>query len=305
MSDSVVLPDLTPLLAQAPDAVLVIDEHGVVRFANPAAERLTGYKLADLVGQPVNRLLPAEIAAEHDGNIQHYWSAVLGRLHELSLRDSDERLIPVALKAVDLGTMQTGEDPPEHFFGAFLTDLRMRRALESQNHTLAARLEQEALVDSLTGLPNRRAFDAEAVRAMSRVARDGNKTLFAILDIDHFSVVNTNFGYAAGDAVLKTLARSVQLTMRGTDFFARIGGEEFGWLLPGITTEQAIPAVERIRGAVAATETSLAGHRGITMTISAGLTLLDPGRSLSATFDRADTALRKAKEQGRNRLIVL
>jgi len=287
------LPDLTPLLAQAPDAVLIVDQQGLVRFANPAATRLTGYKEAELVGQPVDRVLPESIVGPIDG----------AQDREVMLLDLDARQIPVSLKVVDLGL--AGEEPAQRYFGAFLADLRMRHALEAQNRTLAARLEQEALIDSLTGLPNRRAFDAEAVRAMARVARDGTKALFAILDIDHFSVINANFGYSAGDAVLKTLARSVQLTMRGSDFFARIGGEEFGWLLPGITTDQASTAVERIRGAVAATETSLAGHRGITMTISAGLTLLDPGRSLSATFERADTALRRAKEQGRNRLIVL
>ncbi len=119
-------------------------------------------------------LLPEPFAAEHDEHLRRYCqnpgsSAILGRVREMILRDRDERLVHVALKAIDLGQTQQGDEPGERFFGAFLTDLRMRKALETENQTLLARLEQEALIDPLTGLPNRRAFDAEAVRAMARL----------------------------------------------------------------------------------------------------------------------------------------
>ena len=293
------LPGFAPMLEHSLDAVVVVEASGVIRFANRALERLSGYSVADLVGQPLALLLPEPLAAGPNGNDRR----VPAEIREVMLRDRDERLVPVALKAVDLGAGE-GDESAERFFGAFLSDLRVRKALEDENRTLLARLEQEALIDSLTGLPNRRAFEAEAVRAMARAARDGTKTLFAILDIDHFQGINTRFGHAAGDAVLKTLARSVQVAMRAGDFFARIGGEEFGWLLPGITIEQAVPAVERIRGAVASTETSLAGHKGITMTISAGLTLLEPTQPLTISLGRADAALHQAKTEGRNRLVV-
>jgi diguanylate cyclase (GGDEF)-like protein/PAS domain S-box-containing protein len=304
MIDIVSLPALGLLLEHSLEAAVVIDEHGVIRFANPALERLSGHKIADLIGQSLNLLMPEQVAAQHDGYVQQYCqspggSTILGRVREVTLQDRDDRLIPVELKAVDLGIEQG-----ERFFGAFMTDLRMRKALEKENQTLLARLEQEALTDALTGLSNRRAFDAEAVRAMARALRDGTQTLMAILDIDHFKGINDQFGHAGGDAVLKTLARSVQVAMRAGDFFARIGGEEFGWLLPRVTIEQAVPAVERIREAVASTETSLAGRQGITVTISAGLTLLDPSQPLNASLERADAALRKAKDQGRNRLVV-
>ena len=304
MSDNACFPVLGLLLEHSLEAALVIDEHGTIRFANAALEKLSGYKIADLLGQSVNLLLPEPLAAEHDGYVQKYCqnpgsSPILGRVREVTLSDRDDRAIPIELKAVDLGAEQG-----ERFLGAFMTDLRVRRALEKENQTLLARLEQEALTDQLTGLSNRRAFDAEAVRAMARAVRDGTQTLMAVLDIDHFKGINERFGRAGGDAVLKTLARSVQVAMRAGDYFARIGGEEFGWLLPRVTIEQAVPAVERIREAVATTETSLAGRQGITVTISAGLTLLDPNQPLVASLERADAALRKAKDQGRNRLVV-
>jgi diguanylate cyclase (GGDEF)-like protein/PAS domain S-box-containing protein len=304
MIDALPMPGLVTLLDLSPGAILVVDETCVIRYANPALERLSGYRIAELLGQPLNLLLPEPVAAKHDGQIREYcrnpgFSKVLGETREMVLRSRGDRPVPIALKAVDLGA-----EHGQRLFGAFLTDLRPQKALEAANETLLARLEQEALIDALTGLPNRRAFDAEAVRALARAQRDRTQTLFAVLDIDHFKAINDDFGPAAGDAVLRTLARSVQLAMRAGDYLARIGGEEFGWLLPRITVEQAVPAVERIRVAVATTETSLAGHRGITMTISAGLTLLDTTLPLNASLERADAALFKAKTQGRNRLVV-
>jgi diguanylate cyclase (GGDEF)-like protein/PAS domain S-box-containing protein len=304
MTDEICRPVLGLLLEHSRDAALVIDQGGVIRYANPALEHLSGYKIADLVGQSLILLLPEPVAGQHDESALDYCrqpagSTVLGRVREMTLRDETGHLIPVDLKPVDLG-----DEQGEPLFGAFLTDLRARKALEAENQALHARLERDALTDGLTGLPNRRAFDAEAVRAMARAQRDESRTLFALLDIDEFKAINTQFGPSVGDAVLKTFTRSVQATMRATDFFARIGGEEFGWLLPRITIEQAVPAVERIRQAVAATEMSLAGRPGITVTISAGLTLLDPALPLSVSLERAGAALKAAKEQGQNRLIV-
>jgi diguanylate cyclase (GGDEF)-like protein/PAS domain S-box-containing protein len=304
MTDNISPPLFAVLLEHSREAALVIDQYCVIRFANPAFERLSGHKITELIGQPLTPLLPDSIAEEHGDLVRQYCqepghSAVLGRIRELSLRHRDDHLIPVELKAVDLGI-----DNDERFLGAFMTDLRPRQALEAENRTLLARLEQEALTDTLTGLPNRRAFDAEAVRAMARAQRDGSRALLAILDIDHFKDINDRYGHAVGDIVLKTLARSLQVSMRVADFVARIGGEEFGWLLPNITTEQAVPAVERIRQAVAATEIGAAGRPGISVTISAGLTLLDPAVPLTVSFERANSALRKAKDQGRNRLVV-
>jgi diguanylate cyclase (GGDEF)-like protein/PAS domain S-box-containing protein len=304
MMDALPILGLTPLLDHSPEAILVVDDTYAIRFANPALERLSGYTAEQLLGQPVTLLLPAPIAHDQEWQIEHQgeyssFSAALGQTREAILRHRNNGQVPVALQAVDLGAEQG-----QRLFGAFLSDLRRLRALETANQTLQARLELEALTDPLTGLPNRRAFDIEAVRSMARAQRDGTKTLFALLDIDGFKAINDDFGPAAGEAVLRTLARSMQLAMRADDYLARIGGEEFGWLLPRLTVEQAVPAVERIREAVANTETSVAGNRGIAMTVSAGLTLLDSKLPLSVSLERADNALSKAKAQGRNRLVV-
>jgi diguanylate cyclase (GGDEF)-like protein/PAS domain S-box-containing protein len=300
MTDEISHLMLSLLLEHSRDAALVIDQNGVIRYAGPALRHLSGYKSADLIGHKLGLLLPEpDDQAVLDYFRQASGATALGRSREISLRDAAGHVIPVDLKPVDLG-----EEQELRLFGAFLTDLRARKALEAENQALHARLEHEALTDGQTGLPNRRAFDAEAIRAMARAQRDESRTLFALMEIDDFKAITAQFGPSGHDAVLKTFARSVLAAMRATDFFARIDGAEFGWLLPRITIEQAVPAVNRIRQAVAATEMSLAGRPGITVTISAGLTLLDPAQPLSASFERAAAALHAAKEQGRNRLIV-
>ena len=299
-------PVLGQLLEHAPDAAFIIDAQGLIRFGNAALERLSGHKLGDLVGRSLGLLLPEPVAAQQGGDLAAYClgtdlTVAPGWMREAVLRDHAGHLIPIGFKAVEL----TADTPGgERLVGAFMTDLRPRKLLEAENTTLRTRLEVEALSDPLTGLPNRRAFDAEAVRTMARAQRDGTQTLFALLDIDDFKDVNERHGQAVGDAVLKKLSHSVQSSMRATDLLARFGGDSFGWLLPRITVEQAEPAVERIRAVVAAAETMASNGTGIAMTVSAGLALLDPGQPLNASLERAETALRRAKAQGTSRVVV-
>ena len=295
-------PLLGPLLEHAPDAAFIIDAQGMIRFGNAALERLSGHKLGDLVGRSLSLLLPEPVAAQHGGDLAGYClgadlPGAPGSLREAYLRDQAGHLIPIGFKAVELSG-------GERLVGAFMTDLRPRKMLEAENTTLRTRLEVEALSDPLTGLPNRRAFDAEAVRTMARAQRDGTQTLFALLDVDHFKDVNAHHGQAVGDAVLKKLSHSVQSSMRATDLLARFDGDSFGWLLPRITVEQAEPAVERIRAVVAAAETMASNGTGIAVTVSAGLTLLDPAHKLNASLEHAETALRRAKAQGTSRVVV-
>lgn len=306
--DPACLPLLGKLLEHSVDAALIIDHSGTIRFGNPALERLSGHALGELVGRPFGLLLPEPVAAQHGADIAAYClgAEAISAPRELLLRDGAGRLIPVGFKAVELSAgLQTGPGPAhDRLIGAFISDLRPRKLLEAENTTLRTRLEVEALSDPLTGLPNRRAFDAEAVRTMARAQRDGTQTLFALLDVDHFKDINESQGQAIGDAVLKKLSHSVQSSMRATDLLARFGGDAFGWLLPRITVEQAEPAVERIRAVVAAAETMVSNGTGIAVTISAGLTLLDPGQPLNASLERAEAALRRAKAQGHSRVIV-
>jgi diguanylate cyclase (GGDEF)-like protein len=163
---------------------------------------------------------------------------------------------------------------------------------------------QLATHDALTELYNRRHFTDLVDKEIARAQRHGRPLVMCIIDVDLFKPVNDRYGHAAGDGVLRQLAAVVRSFVRGEDIAARIGGEEFAVLLPESDVPAAWSFAERLREAVAASEFLLAGepHR---ITISIGIAAMDPARAeRSALMQAADTALYRAKDEGRNRVCV-
>lgn len=159
--------------------------------------------------------------------------------------------------------------------------------------------------DGLTGVFNRQHFLDEAERALSRLHKAGASVCLVMLDLDHFKQVNDNHGHAAGDRVLKRTAGTCRLELRTSDVFGRLGGEEFGILMPGCTREQGLEVASRIRRAVAAMSMELEPGRVLTISASFGLACSDhSGHALSQLFSDADVALYRAKNSGRNRVVV-
>jgi len=152
----------------------------------------------------------------------------------------------------------------------------------------------------LTGAANRRQFLEAMAREFGRVRRYGNELALALIDLDDFGPVNKRHGVIAGDEVLAEFAAALRAQTRAVDLVARYGGEEFVVLMPGCDAESAAQLMERVRERVAATPL---GSRGITITFSAGVTALEPADDdpLDAVH-RADTALRRAKAGGKNRV---
>ena len=181
---------------------------------------------------------------------------------------------------------------------------RLNAELENRVAMRTAELERVALLDSLTGLANRRHLDARAEVELSSARRSGEPLSVIAFDIDHFKSVNDRWGHAAGDAVLQMVAQCAAQTLRPTDFLARTGGEEFLILLPATTTEAAVQAAERVRVAIAARRITLADH-SLSVTSSFGVATLGEGDlALSAVIGRADGALYEAKHAGRNQVAV-
>jgi diguanylate cyclase (GGDEF)-like protein len=164
------------------------------------------------------------------------------------------------------------------------------------------KLEQMATVDSLTGAPNRRAFEAELVHAASRAKRIGSRLGLALMDLDHFKMVNDRYGHETGDALLRHFAQVVRATLREIDFFARVGGEEFALLITDATSESLDHAAERIRSALEANPLVLPASL-IHATVSVGAAVSIPGGSdIDRLYAAADAALYRAKTLGRNRV---
>lgn len=165
-------------------------------------------------------------------------------------------------------------------------------------------IEENAKVDSLTGLHNRRWLEEMYGREIAR-SNAGNFDLSAImLDIDHFKNVNDSYGHLAGDQVLIAVAQTVVDSLRPSDMPVRYGGEEITIFLPGTSTDNAKVIAERLRKNVEKKEIKLPSGKIIHVTISVGFTERIPDDSVASIIERADQALYHAKENGRNRVCV-
>ena len=190
---------------------------------------------------------------------------------------------------------------------------RLRRKVDVRTRELVeknAQLERMATTDELTGLPNRRFFlDSleRELRKLTRVPTDQHLSLL-VLDLDRFKTVNDRFGHAAGDEVLRLVARGLAQTVRATDLPARFGGEEFAILLPNTGAEGARFLAEKLRSEVEGERLRFDGH-DLTVTISVGVaTISSPSRYDDAIAEdllkRADEAMYRAKSGGRNRVVA-
>ena len=159
--------------------------------------------------------------------------------------------------------------------------------------------EEQALTDALTSIANRRAFDEFTERQYDEYQRDGRATTVLMLDVDYFKKFNDTYGHAAGDEVLKGVAKVLKRTMRDIDLVARYGGEEFSVVFPGTRVGEAGPATERARAAI---ESAVFHHQGtdLRVTASFGLAEIRAGETMEQTLRRADEALYASKRAGRN-----
>jgi diguanylate cyclase (GGDEF)-like protein len=156
--------------------------------------------------------------------------------------------------------------------------------------------------DALTGLANRRTFEASLAREIDRVARSGEPALLLALDIDHFKRINDAHGHAAGDQVLKAVAAALVETVRPMDVVARVGGEEFGIVLPNCPPAFGETVAERLRRRVARTPVAIGPNQQIAVTISVGGAFAPQWVRSTANLwlERADRQLYRAKASGRN-----
>ena len=176
--------------------------------------------------------------------------------------------------------------------------------LLSELHRVNADLERLATTDGLTGLLNRRAADRQLDAEWHRARRSGHQSALVLLDIDHFKQVNDVYGHPGGDAALRMLASCIEAVMREVDVAARYGGEEFLVVLPETGREGAFVFAERLRERVAGSEVRHDG-RTFHFNISLGVAVSDPHEaSYEQWVRRADQALYRAKQGGRNRAVV-
>lgn len=200
---------------------------------------------------------------------------------------------------------QRKRDEREQEVAARLQGLAARVAsMEQEAQSFRTHLEeqrQKALIDPLTTLPNRAAWGERLEQEMARWQQRKDSLLVCMMDLDRFKSINDGYGHLAGDKVLKIVAGVLKKRIRSTDFLARFGGEEFVMLMPATALNDGLPLLDDLRAAVEASPFHFKGER-VTITVSMGVTAFQAGERSDVALKRADQALYRAKENGRNRV---
>ena len=286
--------ELRATLHNAHDAFIAFDEHGIVQEWNGHAERLLGWTRAEMLGRSVidTVLVPPMRAARRLGMQQFIEtgdSSMVNQRVEIPVLRRDGAEIPVEVAIAHVPRRRG------HLFIAFMHDITDRR-------TLHASLEQMAMKDTLTDLPNRRALQQKLPEALARSARSGKPLAVFFLDIDGFKSVNDRYGHDAGDELLRILAQRIVATVRRTDIVARLAGDEFVVVLELLShAEDAVDIAAKLLPVLADPVALEAAT--VTLSSSIGIAVHRPasGEGADALLARADHAMYDAKNGGKNR----
>ncbi|PXW15470.1 GGDEF domain-containing protein [Paraburkholderia caballeronis] len=186
-----------------------------------------------------------------------------------------------------------------------VSDVTHLSIMQREREEAVAKLQEYADRDGLTGIANRRFFEARLHEEFSRWQRHGGELSVLLFDLDHFKKINDQFGHVAGDAVLRVMAQRVEGVVRKEDTFGRFGGEEFALLLPATPLDDAILVAEKIRHTIGDAPVEVHGVT-VPVTASVGAATARAGVSgCDALIHEADAALYSAKRQGRNRSVAI
>ena len=254
----------------------------------------------------------AQRKPKKDGREIRYAREVLGRLHDLAAHvaaDVDEHTSRVEEINEELlsSPSQETEEVVSVVSKLLQANNRMQEQLASADEKLRQQAEQieskamEARTDVLTGLANRRAFDAEMAHRLAEFERHGRTFSVIMIDVDRFKSFNDTHGHQAGDAVLSGLGSVLGDSSRELDLVARYGGEEFSIVLPDAGVSNASLAAERVRKTIEAARFRFRAT-DLHVTVSMGVAELVPQEKVAGLIERADAALYASKEAGRNRV---
>ncbi|NWD84293.1 diguanylate cyclase [Pseudomonas reactans] len=301
--------ELLPILDDLAVLMLAITDSGQHEFEaylkqlNERLEAFQGHLQVASDGHADSR----SAARELDTQIREQVDGLQSSVQEAADLDSLKHVLESHLEGL-LGTMdehQQQRDLREQETAARLKGLAERVAnMEQEAQGYREHLEvqrQKALIDPLTGLPNRAAWSERLDQEVNTWHQRGNNLSLAMLDLDHFKRINDGYGHLAGDKVLKIIANVLRKRLRSTDFIARFGGEEFVLLMPNSSLADALAAGEVLRAAIEACPFHFKGEP-VTITVSMGVAQFQPGERSDLALKRADEALYRAKAAGRNQV---
>jgi diguanylate cyclase (GGDEF)-like protein/PAS domain S-box-containing protein len=284
--------DLKSIFDKLPDVLYRTDMNGIIIMVSPSCFDIIGYRPEELLGTVLSdyyyvredRQDVVQAALDSGGKATQI---------EARLKHKNGKIIWFWAKV----SVHYGPDGKPAYIEGLARDVSERKQMEEQ---LVAR----SRTDELTGASNRRYFLDKSEDVICMMKRYQRPVSMMIADLDNFKMINDNYGHHAGDLALKAFAEICLGEIRESDIFGRLGGEEFGLMLPETTIQEAHVLAERILSATNALEISLDG-KAIRFTVSIGLIELDADdTSLNKVMHRADLAMYQAKAQGRNQIVT-
>ncbi|WP_168233026.1 diguanylate cyclase [Pseudomonas veronii] len=301
--------ELLPILDDLAVLMLAVTDSGQHEFEaylkqlNERLEAFQGHLQVASDGHADSR----SAARELDTQIREQVDGLQSSVQEAADLDSLKKVLESHLEGL-LGTMdehQQQRDQREQELSTRLKGLAERVAnMEQEAQGYREHLEvqrQKALIDPLTGLPNRAAWSERLDHEVNIWHQRGNSLSLAMLDLDHFKRINDGYGHLAGDKVLKIIANVLRKRLRPGDFIARFGGEEFVLLMPDSSLADALAVGGMLRAAIEACPFHFKGEP-VTITVSMGVAQFQPGERSELALKRADEALYRAKAAGRNQV---
>ncbi len=266
---------------------------GVVQHVGPGVRRVLGYEPHEIEGRTAESYYPQ--SSDRDA-----FKAAIMEKGEVS--DFPGQMVRKDGTVIDISISSHALfDHNGNFAGVegIYRDVTQRKNLERE-------LQRLATTDMLTGMANRRAFLELAESTFQRACAQGEPLTLLMLDLDHFKAINDRFGHLEGDRVLVEFARTIKTHLRASDTVGRLGGEEFGLLLPLTTPSEGADVAARILDAIRALELTDSTGQSYRITTSMGLSAHHPSdRNLRELLDRADQALYLAKRRGRDQIAML
>ena len=276
----------------APNAMIMADERGYIVLTNSLTEKIFGYAPGALLGRSISELIPKSVRAAHEGLVHSFMQTPsersMGAGRELYAQHCDGHAFRVEVGLTPIG----GRDA--RYVMASVVDITSR--IQSEE-----RINQLIHFDALTGLPNRQLLNDRVSQAIHAASAAGNRLAVLFMDIDHFKHVNDTLGHQVGDKLLVEVGRRLKESLREDDTVARIGGDEFVIVLTeGGGEEEAVALMAKKLISVISHPYRIDSHE-LVVTPSIGVAIYpDDGVNFDSLYQHADTAMYRAKQDGRN-----
>ncbi|MEW6622124.1 MAG: diguanylate cyclase [Bacillota bacterium] len=280
---------LSAVTQSAGEAIIMLNDKGMVAFWNPPAEKLFGYLQEEILGKDLHRLvvLDEESFRAYKNSFIHFQSTGegnnIGKNVELKAKNKAGEILDVELTLTAV-RMKEGL-----YTVGVVRDIGERKKAAEQVYLLT-------ITDPLTKMYNRRYFVQKLEEEIERAKRSGSKFSLIMLDIDRFKRINDNFGHNAGDLVLKSMTEMIKHRIRKIDTLARWGGEEFVILLPDTTVKNAACLAEELRESLSQMDMPGVGR----VTASFGVAGYCSGDTVDTLVNKADNMMYEAKAAGRS-----